>query len=235
MTEDDRIHALLGKHLLGRASPDEIRELRARRDADAAFREAMDAVERSSAQYRRSAAGEDVRMSADDLPDWLRPAELARGLEGWYWRWLFATVGSLAAVLTMLCASAVLLTPYNDPARTEWFVFRLGAALLAVIAVRAWFARGRLIERVASGGPAWERTVAETRDQERRYFSTSAHVSMFVGAGLTVTALAVASALPRQEAGFAMLAATVALTFTLRIAKRRFLLRGLSGEGRIWR
>jgi hypothetical protein len=48
MTDDDRIHELLGKHLLGRASEDEIRELRARRDADAAFREAMDAAERAS-------------------------------------------------------------------------------------------------------------------------------------------------------------------------------------------
>jgi hypothetical protein len=232
--DDDRIHALLGKHLLGRASADEIRELRARRDADAAFREAMDAAERSSAHYRHSAAGEDVRLSASDLPDWLRPAELARGLEGWYWRWLFTTVASTAAVLTMLCAAATLLAPHDDPSRIARHVYVLGAMMLAAAAVAAWFARERLIERVASGGAAWERTVAETREQERRFLSASARASMFVGAGLTATALAVAAALPRTEAGLAMLAATVALTFTLRIAKRRFLLRGLSGEGRIW-
>jgi hypothetical protein len=232
--DDDRIHALLGKHLLGRASDGEIRELRARRGADAAFREAMDAAERSSAHYRRSAAGEDVRLSASDLPDWLRPAELARGLEGWYWRWLLTTIGSSAAVLTLFCAAATLLAPNDDPSRIARFAYLPAAMVLVAQAVTAWFARERLIERVASGGAAWERTVADTRDQERRFLSPRASAAMTVGAGLTATALAVASALPRHEAGFAMLAATVALTFTLRIAKRRFLLRGLSGESRIW-
>ena len=235
MSDDDRIHALLGKHLMGRASQDEIRELRARCDADAAFREAMDAAERSSPHYRRSAAGEDVRLSASDLPDWLRPAELARGLEGWYWRWLLATVASSAAVLTMLGAAATLLAPHDDPSRIARLVYLPAAGMLAAAGVAAWFARERLAAHIASGGAAWERAVADAREQERRYLSPGAQRSMLIGAGLTAMNLAAAGVLSRTGAGFAMLAATVALTFTLRIAKRRFLLRGLSGESRIWR
>jgi len=231
--DDDRIHALLGKHLLGRASDDEVRELRARCDADAAFREAMDAAERSSPHYRRSAIGEDVRLSASDLPDWLRPQELARGLEGWYWRWLLATVVSAVAVWTLLIAAAVTLFPLNDPARSIGVVLLTGPVALAVIVIRARFEREKLAARIASGGPSWERAVAAVRKQEEWFFSPLGHSLMWVGAGLTAAALFVAGTLPRPGCGYALLAAMAALTLTLKIAKGRFLLRGLRG-GREW-
>jgi hypothetical protein len=228
--DDERLHALLGKHLLGRATADEIRELRARRDADAAFREAMDFAERSAGDFRRSAVGEDVRVSSADLPDWLRPAELARGLEAWYWRWLLATVGSAVGVWTMLVAAAVNLAPHDDPSRIARLVYLPGAVTLAALVVSAWFARERLAAGIAAGGPPWERAVAAVRDQESRFLSPRGRASMLLGGGFTATALAVAATLPRFESGIALLVATVCLAFTLRIAKRRLLLRGLRGE-----
>jgi hypothetical protein len=232
---DERLHELLGKHLLGRATPDDLRELNERREVDAAFRAAMDSVERHAADFRRSAAGEPAGASSSDLPDWLRPTELARGLEGWFWRWLVMTLGATAAINSLLCMAAVRIAPDDDPSRIERVVYRTGAITFVVLAVAAWRRRERLAAAISSGGPGWERAVAEVREQERRYLSQRAGAALATFAALTATGFVAAASLPRQESGFALLAAAVSLALTLRITKRRALLRGLAGDRRILR
>jgi hypothetical protein len=129
----------------------------------------------------------------------------------------------------MFFAAAVNLAPHDDPARAARTIGIAGGCTLVALVVSAWRAKERLARDVAAGGPSWERAVSAVRDQERRFLGPSAVPLMALGGGLTAAALAVAAALPRFESGIALLVATVCLALTLRIAKRRLLLRGLRG------
>lgn len=231
---DERAEMLLGKSLLGQASEAELAELSALRASSARLREVMGILDGSAEDVRAASPGEPVSLGAEDLPDYLRPTGLARGVRRWFWIWLVSGTLAAAAVATVVVgASTMMQSGSTGGARLGV----LGPALFGIVAVfgiAGYLRRDAVLERLAGGGADWQRAVEAVREQERRFFSPRANATVAICAAATVVLMAIAIGVRGQPGGVLLLLSALPLTMVLRIAKRRLLLMGLRDRRPRW-
>ena len=182
---DERAEALLGKSLLGQATTGELHELEALGRGSQRVRDALDLIERSRGGFRVSSVGEELDMTAADLPDSYRPRHLAEALEKWF-RTGTRTGAAAAVLLTgLLAAGAVLLRPDLPIVIVGGGI---GGAGLVVLVASVLAARRRRLDigsEIEAGGDVWLGTVERVQRQERRYMSRSAKLVMVAAFSLT--------------------------------------------------
>ncbi len=224
---DDRTETLLGKFLLGQATPQELIELGSLREHSPRLREVLSLIDGTDPEFRRSSVGDEREMTATDLPDYLHPKTMARRLDRWFETGILASIPPLVVLVALLAIGMHMLHPDVPFERVAKGI--LFGAVFA-FALRIWASlvrRRRLGPQLAAGGPAWSFVVTNLQAHERRYMGRTPRTVMTVGFVVAAAGFPLAWVLPRPWNAVSMFACCAALAVGAIIAKRRFLLREL--------
>lgn len=182
---NERAEALIGKRLLNVATTEELAELEALSRRSPTVREALDAIERSNDGFRASSVGEELNMTAADLPEYYRPRRLAKTLERWFRSGV--RLGSISALMltALLLAGVSLLNP-DLPAILIGGGIGVAAVIVLAACVISTHRRQRGIgKEIEAGGDLWAKTVEQVLRREQRYMSRAAKALMVTCLALT--------------------------------------------------